>query len=156
MSTLIYTESRLRAGRSCLRLHACLSGEAWMQEIARRSNFSDCRSGRQPGSRHPFLQCARSNGSLQRPRYHPGTRQYLPNDRNQTHVFRRQCFANHRRRYLWSARYLGGACSAESNQVRYAIEKKHMHNCRDSFLLAVPNQASVIPSGTLPTILTFS
>jgi urea carboxylase-associated protein 1 len=31
---------------------------------------------------------------------------------------------------------LGGACSAESNQVRYAIEKKHMHNCRDSFLLA--------------------
>ena len=32
---------------------------------------------------------------------------------------------------------LGGACSAESNQVRYAIEKKHMHNCRDSFLLAV-------------------
>ena len=34
---------------------------------------------------------------------------------------------------------LGGACSAESNQVRYAIEKKHMHNCRDSFLLAVAN-----------------
>jgi hypothetical protein len=30
---------------------------------------------------------------------------------------------------------LGGACAAESNQVRYAIEKKHMHNCRDTFLL---------------------
>jgi urea carboxylase-associated protein 1 len=30
---------------------------------------------------------------------------------------------------------LGGACAAESNQVRYAIEKKFMHNCRDSFLL---------------------
>ncbi len=30
---------------------------------------------------------------------------------------------------------LGGACAAESNQVRYAIEKKHMHNCRDNFLL---------------------
>lgn len=30
---------------------------------------------------------------------------------------------------------LGGACAAESNQVRYAIEKKYMHNCRDSFLL---------------------
>lgn len=29
---------------------------------------------------------------------------------------------------------LGGACSAESNSVRYALEKKHMHNCRDSFL----------------------
>lgn len=30
---------------------------------------------------------------------------------------------------------LGGACAAESNQVRYAIEKKFMHNCRDNFLL---------------------
>src|SRR5687768_437804 len=30
---------------------------------------------------------------------------------------------------------LGGACAAESNQVRYAIEKKYMHNCRDNFLL---------------------
>ena len=30
---------------------------------------------------------------------------------------------------------LGGACAAESNQVRYAIEKKYMHNCRDTFLL---------------------
>jgi urea carboxylase-associated protein 1 len=32
---------------------------------------------------------------------------------------------------------VGGACSAESNQVRYALDKKFMHNCRDSFLLAL-------------------
>jgi urea carboxylase-associated protein 1 len=32
---------------------------------------------------------------------------------------------------------LGGACSAESNTVRYAIEKRHMHSCRDNFLLAL-------------------
>lgn len=32
---------------------------------------------------------------------------------------------------------LGGACSAESNQVRYAIDKRHMHSCRSSFLLAI-------------------
>jgi urea carboxylase-associated protein 1 len=32
---------------------------------------------------------------------------------------------------------VGGACSAESNQVRYALDKKYMHNCRDSFLLAL-------------------
>lgn len=31
---------------------------------------------------------------------------------------------------------LGGACAAESNQVRYGLEKRSMHNCRDSFLLA--------------------
>jgi uncharacterized protein len=32
---------------------------------------------------------------------------------------------------------LGGACSAESNSVRYALDKRHMHACRDSFLLAL-------------------
>ncbi len=31
---------------------------------------------------------------------------------------------------------LGGACAAESNSVRYAIDKKYMHSCRDSFLHA--------------------
>ena len=29
---------------------------------------------------------------------------------------------------------LGGACAAESNMVRYAIEKRSMHACRQSFL----------------------
>jgi urea carboxylase-associated protein 1 len=29
---------------------------------------------------------------------------------------------------------LGGACAAESNMVRYAIEKRSMHNCRDTFM----------------------
>ncbi len=32
---------------------------------------------------------------------------------------------------------LGGACATESNMVRYAIEKRHMHACRQSFLKAV-------------------
>ncbi len=32
---------------------------------------------------------------------------------------------------------LGGACAAESNQVRYALEKKFMHSCRDTFLLTL-------------------
>jgi len=32
---------------------------------------------------------------------------------------------------------LGGACAAESNQVRYALEKKYMHSCRDTFLLEI-------------------
>ena len=29
---------------------------------------------------------------------------------------------------------LGGACAAESNTVRYSLDKLHMHNCRDNFL----------------------
>jgi uncharacterized protein len=32
---------------------------------------------------------------------------------------------------------LGGACACESNMVRYALEKRHMHACRDSFLLGL-------------------
>jgi urea carboxylase-associated protein 1 len=32
---------------------------------------------------------------------------------------------------------LGGACANESNMVRYALEKRHMHACRSSFLKAV-------------------
>lgn len=32
---------------------------------------------------------------------------------------------------------LGGACAAESNTVRYALEKFPMHSCRDSFLHAL-------------------
>jgi urea carboxylase-associated protein 1 len=32
---------------------------------------------------------------------------------------------------------LGGACATESNTVRYALEKKSMHACRDSYMLAI-------------------
>jgi urea carboxylase-associated protein 1 len=32
---------------------------------------------------------------------------------------------------------LGGACSCESNTVRYALEKRHMHSCRDNFMMAM-------------------
>lgn len=32
---------------------------------------------------------------------------------------------------------LGGACATESNTVRYALEKKTMHACRDSYMRAV-------------------
>ncbi|MDB5970882.1 MAG: urea carboxylase-associated family protein [Hydrocarboniphaga sp.] len=32
---------------------------------------------------------------------------------------------------------LGGACAQESNMVRYALDKRHMHSCRDSFLRAI-------------------
>ena len=32
---------------------------------------------------------------------------------------------------------IGGACSCESNSVRYPRETQHMHSCRDSFLRAL-------------------
>jgi urea carboxylase-associated protein 1 len=35
---------------------------------------------------------------------------------------------------------LGGACAAESNTVRYDLEKRHMHSCRDNFLHALAHE----------------
>ncbi len=32
---------------------------------------------------------------------------------------------------------LGGACATESNTVRYDLNKRHMHACRDSWMLAI-------------------
>ena len=32
---------------------------------------------------------------------------------------------------------LGGACACESNAVRYDLEKRSMHTCRDSWMLAI-------------------
>ncbi len=32
---------------------------------------------------------------------------------------------------------LGGACASESNTIRYDLEKRCMHSCRDSWMLAV-------------------
>lgn len=32
---------------------------------------------------------------------------------------------------------IGGACSRESNTMRYCLSKEHMHACRDSFIAAV-------------------
>ena len=38
---------------------------------------------------------------------------------------------------------LGGACSAESNTVRYGLAKRPMHSCRDSFMHAIQNSPCV-------------
>jgi len=50
---------------------------------------------------------------------------------------------------------LGGACSAESNTVRYALDKRHMHNCRDSFLLALARDGSGLTRRDLPSNINF-
>lgn len=36
---------------------------------------------------------------------------------------------------------LGGACATESNTVRYSLNKKTMHACRDSWMLAISQNA---------------
>ncbi len=50
---------------------------------------------------------------------------------------------------------LGGACAAESNMVRYAIEKKSMHNCRDNFLLALAHSGYPLSKRHLSSNINF-
>ncbi|HRZ53711.1 MAG TPA: DUF1989 domain-containing protein, partial [Candidatus Contendobacter sp.] len=50
---------------------------------------------------------------------------------------------------------LGGACAAESNQVRYALEKRYMHNCRDSFLLALASWGHGFDKRDIPSNINF-
>jgi hypothetical protein len=50
---------------------------------------------------------------------------------------------------------LGGACSAESNTVRYALEKRHMHSCRDNFLLALAQHDARLDKRDLPSNINF-
>jgi uncharacterized protein len=50
---------------------------------------------------------------------------------------------------------LGGACAAESNQVRYSIDKKFMHNCRDTFLLTLASDAPQLGKRDLSANINF-
>jgi uncharacterized protein len=50
---------------------------------------------------------------------------------------------------------LGGACSAESNTVRYALEKRHMHSCRDNFLMALAQHDIGMSKRDLPSNINF-
>jgi urea carboxylase-associated protein 1 len=50
---------------------------------------------------------------------------------------------------------LGGACAAESNQVRYALEKKFMHNCRDTFLLEIQEHLPPLTKRDIPANINF-
>jgi urea carboxylase-associated protein 1 len=50
---------------------------------------------------------------------------------------------------------LGGACSAESNTVRYALEKRYMHSCRDNFLRAITEHDIPLSKRDLPSNINF-
>jgi urea carboxylase-associated protein 1 len=50
---------------------------------------------------------------------------------------------------------IGGACAAESNQVRYAIEKRPMHSCRDTFLKAIAHSGHGIAKGDITHNINF-
>ena len=50
---------------------------------------------------------------------------------------------------------LGGACSMESNMVRYAINKRYMHACRQSFVKAALAWGNGLEKRDLPPNINF-
>lgn len=38
---------------------------------------------------------------------------------------------------------IGGACAAETNQIRYSLSKRHMHSCRDTYLRQLAHSESL-------------
>ena len=50
---------------------------------------------------------------------------------------------------------LGGACSTESNQVRYALDKSSMHACRQSFLTALLRSDCGLEKRDIPNNINF-
>lgn len=50
---------------------------------------------------------------------------------------------------------LGGACSCQSNTVRYAREKRYMHSCRDSFMLQLADSTTGIEKRDLAPNINF-
>ena len=50
---------------------------------------------------------------------------------------------------------LGGACAAESNQVRYSLDKKYMHSCRDNFLLEIQQRRPELTKRDLTANINF-
>jgi hypothetical protein len=136
MSTLVYTESKLDPGYA---IHDCTlpSGEGWIHEIAAGQIFRIVDlEGNQAvdtlfynahdmSERYSAQDTIREQGSIY---LTTGTR-LISSEGNVLATIVADTCGRHDT--------IGGACAAESNQVRYAIEKRWMHSCRDTFLLTI-------------------
>jgi urea carboxylase-associated protein 1 len=138
MSTLIYTESQLRS-KDAVFDYILPSGEGWMHEIKSGQTFRivDLEgnqavdtlfySARDRSDRYSAQDTIREQGSI----YLTTGTKLISSEGNVLLTIVADTCGRHDT--------LGGACAAESNQVRYAIDKKHLHNCRNTFLLRVAN-----------------
>ena len=134
MAALVYTESRLRP-EDAVYDQVVEAGLGWFREIKRGQTFRilDLEGNQavdtlfynaaDPGDRYDAIQTIRAQGNVF---LTAGTR-LISGEGNVLLTLTADTCGRHDT--------LGGACSAESNAVRYALEKRHMHNCRDSFLL---------------------
>lgn len=136
MSTLIYTESPHAADAAIYR-STILAGDFWMHEIkagqtlrildlegnqAADTLFYNAADFRE---RYSAQDTIRENGGIY---LTTGTRLYSNELRVLAEITADTCGRHDT---------LGGACACESNSVRYGHGKKHMHSCRQSFLLGL-------------------
>ena len=138
MSTLIYTESQLRSEDAVFD-YILPSGEGWMHEIKSGQKFRivDLEgnqavdtlfySARDRSDRYSAQDTIREQGSI----YLTTGTKLISSEGNVLLTIVADTCGRHDT--------FGGAYAAESNQVRYAIDKKHLHNCRNTFLLRVAN-----------------
>lgn len=136
MSTLLYQESP-RSVESAVYDHTVLAGDGWIHEIkagqffrivdlegnqAVDTLFYDAKD---KTNRYSAQETVREQGSL----YLTTGTPLLSSEGDLLLTIVADTCGRHD---TW-----GGACAAESNQVRYALDKKSMHNCRDTFLKAI-------------------
>ena len=100
-------------------------------------------NARDPSERYSAVATIRAQGNLY---LTPGTRLLSGEGREMATITADTCGRHDT---------LGGACAAESNMVRYALEKRYMHNCRDSFLLALANWGQGFSKRDLPSNINF-
>jgi urea carboxylase-associated protein 1 len=136
MSTLIYTESPLRH-ETAICDTTVLSGEGWIHEIKQGQIFRiiDLEGNQAVDTlfynahdlrdHYSAQTTIRTQGGI----YLTAGTRLMSSDGNTLLTITADTCGRHDT--------LGGACAAESNQVRYALDKKHMHNCRDTFLLTI-------------------
>jgi len=117
--------------------HVLPAGESWLHEVKRGQTFRilDLEgnqavdtlfySARDPEERYSAVDTIREQGNL----YLTAGTKLMSTEGNVLMTIVADTCGRHDT--------LGGACAAESNSVRYAIEKKYMHSCRDSFLHAL-------------------
>jgi urea carboxylase-associated protein 1 len=146
MAVLNYVESPLRA-EDAVYDHVLPAGEGWMRRILKGQSFRivDLEGNQavdtlfydagDPSDRYSAADTIREQGNL----FLSAGTKLISTDGNALLTITADTCGRHDT--------VGGACSAESNTVRYALDKKYMHNCRDSFLLAVARDGHVCSHG---------
>jgi uncharacterized protein len=136
MSTLIHQESKLDPAKAVYDL-TLPAGDGWMHEIKRGQTFRIVDlEGNQAvdtlfynahdmSDRYSAQDTIRGQGSI----YLTTGTKLISSEGNVLATIVADTCGRHDT--------IGGACAAESNQVRYAIEKRWMHSCRDTFLLTL-------------------